>query len=250
MKTHVLAGLLDAELNVAAIADDSLNGLQVSNQGETGRVALAVDASAAAIRAAASCKADILIVHHGLFWGKSVSVTGPLYDRIRLLIHFNMALYAAHLPLDLHPHLGNNAVFGKMMGWPPEEDFGLYHGVSIGKAYRFRKPVPVQSIVKKVSDRLKGGTELWAFGKESISTVGVVSGRGLSLLDEAVRKGYDLFMTGEPLHEHYWQAKEAGINVLFGGHYATETLGIRALGDWLTRKHGLKTEFIDLPTGH
>jgi len=250
MKTNVLAGLLDSELNVDAIEDDSLNGLQVSNSGETGRVALAVDASAAAIRKATSRQADMLIVHHGLFWGKPVPLTGAFYDRIRLLVRSGMALYASHLPLDLHARLGNNAVFGKMMGWQPGEDFGLYHGVSIGKAYRLKKAMNVQTIAAQVGEKLNVKTELWKFGKEKISTVGVVSGRGLSLLDEAIRKGYDLFMTGEPLHEHYWQAKEAGINVLFGGHYATETLGVRALGDWLAQKHGLKTEFIDLPTGH
>jgi len=250
MKTSVLAGLLNSELNVRAIGDDSLNGLQVSNSGEIRMVALAVDASAAAVQEAAARNADMLIVHHGLFWGKSVPLTGALYDRIRLLVQSDMALYAAHLPLDLHARLGNNAVFGKMMGWPPGVDFGLYHGVSIGKAYRLRKALDVQTIAAQAGARLNVKAELWKFGKEKISTVGVVSGRGLSLLDEAIQKQFDLFVTGEALHEHYWDAKEAGINVLFGGHYATETLGVRAVGDWLAHKHGLKAEFIDLPTGY
>jgi len=249
MKLKTLIDDLNGLLKIQDIVDDSLNGLQVENRGEVQKVALAVDASAAAFEKAHESGADFLFVHHGLFWDRPVSVKGSMYHRIRLLIESNIALYAAHLPLDIHPEFGNNAQIERILGWPITNDFGEYHGSIIGKEVRFSSPVPLTQIVNDMKRKLNCEVRAWEFGKKRVCRMGYVSGGGLSLLDQAIEAGYDAFITGEPKHSSYWMAKEAGINVIFGGHYATETLGVKAVGEHIQEKWGLETVFIDLPTG-
>jgi len=249
MKTRALVDYLDALLKVREVEDDSLNGLQTENSGEVKKVALAVDASLEAIERARDSGADLLFVHHGMFWDKPFSLTGAMYKRIKLLMESDIALYAAHLPLDLHPELGNNAQIQKVLGWPVAGDFGEYHGTIIGKEVRFEEPISVPKIVRCLQESLGCEPRVWNFGPEKVRRLGYVSGGGLSILQQAIEAGMDAFVTGEPKHTFYWTAKEAGINVVFAGHYATETLGIKAVGEVLWKELGLETVFVDLPTG-
>jgi len=249
MKTKELSDFLDTLLEIKNIEDTSLNGLQVENRGEVNKIALAVDASMDAVKKAKSVGSDFLFVHHGLFWGKPVPLTGSMYQKIQLLVDSNIALYAAHLPLDVHPELGNNAQIEKVLGWPIARDFGEYHGLVIGKEVGFEEPVSLSNLVNQVQNGLGCRPLVWDFGPEKVRRLGYVSGDGLSMLQQAIANGMDGFVTGEPGHSHYWEAKEAGINVIFAGHYATETLGIKAVGEVLQEKFGLETVFIDLPTG-
>ncbi len=250
MKTKELTSYLDDLLRVRDIADDSLNGLQVANSGDVTKVALAVDACAASMDAAHEAGADFLLVHHGLFWGKPAPIRDALYQRIRRLIESDMALYAAHLPLDLHPELGNNAQAGKVLGWPVAGEFGEYHGEIIGREVRFDAPRSLSDVAEELGRKLNCEVNVWDFGPTSIKRMGYVSGGGLSILQQAVAEGMDAFVTGEPGHSFYWTAKESKINVLFAGHYATETLGVKAVGEYIHNQFGLETVFIDLPTGH
>lgn len=250
MKTYELTQYLNDLLHVAEISDASQNGLQVENSGHATKIAIAVDASLAAIEAAAAGKADWLLVHHGLFWDKPLTVTGGHYSRIRALIQNDVALYAAHLPIDMHPELGNNAQLGPLMGWKKGRPFGDYHGLMLGFEYELPVPRPLAEVVQSLSQRLQCDPVVWGFGKETVQRVGFVSGGAVDILDEAIQKNLDFYITGEPKHSAYWTAREAGMNVVFGGHYVTETLGVKAVARHLEDKFGIETVFLELPTGH
>ena len=245
-----LAKYLDELLKPWEIEDPSLNGLQVANSGRLSRVGLAVDASLETFRQAREAGVDFLIVHHGLFWGKPTPITGSLYRRIRLLMEADIALYAAHLPLDLHPELGNNAVAMRRLGFENLEPFGLYRGKEIGFAFRLDAPMSRDALLRLLRERLEiPQPVLWPFGPEEIQRGAYVSGDGISTLSEAIDKGLDVLITGEPRHAAYWAAAEAGINVIFCGHYATERWGVWAVGEHLRERFNLPTRFIEAPTG-
>ncbi|HDQ45648.1 MAG TPA: Nif3-like dinuclear metal center hexameric protein, partial [bacterium] len=239
MKTYELTQYLDDLLRVDEIKDISLNGMQVENSGTVRKVALAVDASLASIQAAAEEKADLLLVHHGLFWDRPLRVTGGHYRRIRALIENDIALYAAHLPLDMHPELGNNAQVGPLMGWKPVRPFGDYHGRMLGFEFEPETPRPLDAFVRALRKHLHCDPIVWDFGNETVRRIGYVSGGAVDLLDEAVQKGLDLYITGEPKHSAYWTAREARIHVVFAGHYVTEKPGVKAVGRHLEEQSGL-----------
>jgi len=241
---------LDETLDIHAIQDRSQNGLQVANSGVIKKIGVAVDASLATFQAAAAQGVDFLLVHHGLFWGQSENITGPLYHRIKFLIDHDIALYAAHLPLDLHDTLGNNAQIVQRMGWDDDGPFGLYHGTPIGRAASPNTAVDREALCTGIGARLEVDPVLWPFGPQEIQRVAVVSGGGLGQMKEAAEAGFDLLFTGEPSHASYWPASELGINVIFGGHYATEIWGVKATGELLSERFGFDSVFIDLPTGH
>ena len=250
MKTDNLADYLDTLLRTKEIADESLNGLQVANRGDVHKVGLAVDASMDTFERAVQEKVDFLLVHHGLFWEKPLPIRGNHYDRVLMLLESDIALYAAHLPIDLHAELGNNAQIAVQMEWPIMDEFGLYHGYILGREVLFKQPVSVDTLVESIGSGLNCKPLVWDFGPEEIHRLAFVSGGGIGLLEEAIDKGMDAYFTGEPKHSAYWLAKEAGIHVIFGGHYATETLGIQAIGKNIEKEFGLNTVFLDLPTGH
>jgi dinuclear metal center YbgI/SA1388 family protein len=250
MHADELEHWLDTVLNIRSIPDSSLNGIQVGNGGTLSRVALAVDASEASIAGAAASGADFLIVHHGLIWDKPFAWRGPALNRMKRLVESGIALYAAHLPLDLHPELGNNVQLCRKMGWPGVSEFGTYHGTIIGRKAVFSEPVALNDITAGLGRLLGVEPTVWRFGRDAVRSAAVVSGRALSMLDQAVREGCEVYITGESGHEWYWVAREAAINVIFGGHYATETWGLRALGDKIKEEFGLETVFLDLPTGY
>jgi len=244
-----LVAYLDERLGVAGFpADAALNGLQVEGRDRVARVALAVDACAATFRAAADSGADLVIVHHGLFWGGVGRLVGSLRKRVGILIEKDISLYACHLPLDAHGELGNNAGILKALRIRRRGPFGTYHGVPIGWWGELPRALSLDSFVGRVQKDLETTCTVLPFGGP-VKKVGVVSGGGGSSLFEAEGMGLDTVITGEPSHPLFTFAEETGLNVIFAGHYATETLGVKAVGEELRKKFHLRTEFIHHPTG-
>ncbi|MGH7529874.1 MAG: Nif3-like dinuclear metal center hexameric protein [Gemmatimonadales bacterium] len=245
-----LRSYLDDYLRIAdevADAAEALNGLQVENSGRVERVATAVDACAATIRMAAAAGAHCLLVHHGLFWGGLRPLVGPAYRRVALLIQHDIALYSAHLPLDRHPHVGNNAVLARALGVAMRGDFGEYRGAPIGVWGELG--VGRDELARSLTACLGPPPRLLPFGPERVERVGIVTGAGGALIAQAAAAGLDTFITGEGPHWTYFDAEELGLNVYYAGHYATETVGVRALGTHIAERFGVPVEFLDHPTG-
>jgi dinuclear metal center YbgI/SA1388 family protein len=250
MTRDELVSYLDDYLHVKTIADSSNNGLQVEGAAEVTRVALAVDASLAAFEGAANAGAQLLIVHHGLFWSKPILVTGIHRQRLGRLFEANVSLYAAHLPLDLHPEVGNNAVLARWLQLEEVSTFGDYEGQAAGYRGRLPAAVPLGEFAAQVESALQEQlVGIWPFGPPVVQSVGIVSGGAAFLLSQAAAAGVDVYLTGELSHGRYHEARELGLNVVFGGHYATETAGLHALGAHLADRFGLAIVFMDLPTG-
>jgi len=240
---------LDEYLKIAEIEDDSRNGLQVEGRAEVRHVTLAVDACMAAFRRAGEIGADMLVVHHGLFWDSYRPLVGGHLRRVRALLDRELSLYAVHLPLDAHAEVGNNAALAEILGLETVTTFGQYRGVSVGLEVRPAQELSVEAFVALVEERLGAPVVTQAFGPPRVRRVGIVSGGGASMIEQAAAHGLDLFLTGERSHSFYHQAAELGIHVLYAGHYVTETLGVKALGRHLAGRFGLQTTFIELPTG-
>jgi dinuclear metal center YbgI/SA1388 family protein len=249
MKTRELVDYLDEYLNARAVPDsaNALNGLQVENRGEVSRIAAAVDASERAIGEAVHRGCTLLLVHHGMLWDGNVPITGRRYRKLRLAVSGDLAIYASHLPLDVHPEVGNNIVLAKVLGVEVEGRFGAYQGVELG--VRGRLEIRREALAARLHDLLGGPVRFLAGGPERVNSVAVVTGAASSLVNEAVTAGIDAFVTGEGPHHSYFDAMEGGINVYYGGHYATETWGVKALAEHLGEKFGVPWEFIDQPTG-
>lgn len=249
MNTNDLAVYLDQLLAVCEIADYSgaFNGLQVDNGGEVSRVAAAVDASEATIRLAIERSCNLLLVHHGLFWDGAGHIRGRRYRRLKLLFDHDIAVYSAHLPLDVHPDLGNNALLAKELGIKQQGNFGLYSGIPVGVWGDLA--IRREALAARLDDLLGVRVKLIAGGPEMIARVGIITGGAGSMINEAVAAGLDAFVTGEGAHHTYFDAMENGINVYYAGHYATETFGVKAVAKHLHEKFALPWEFIDSPTG-
>lgn len=230
--------------------DDSLNGVQVSRTGgPIGTVAFAVDACAESIRRAAAAGAQVLFVHHGLFWGVPARIEGSLMERIRLLLDADIALYACHLPLDMDPEVGNNAVLARMLGLTDLEPFGLYHGLSIGFSGRLSTPLTMDEAISRILPDGSAPRTALSSGKKLFHSAAVVSGGAPFEALQAMGKGIDLYVTGEPSHSIYHQVSEEELDFIAAGHYATEVWGVKAVAAKLEAEKGLRTLFIDLPTG-
>jgi dinuclear metal center YbgI/SA1388 family protein len=231
-------------------ADVALNGLQVANDKQSvEKAAFAVDACLESIRRAAEWGADLLFVHHGLFWGRPLAVTGGHYQRLRALIQADLALYAVHLPLDMHPQLGNNAGLARRIGLQQLEPFGEYRGMKIGFKGSLPEAMSLEQVVRACCGSNEQAINVLPFGPESVSTVGVVSGGAADEAYQAIDEKLDLFITGDASHTIYHHCLEGGINVIFGGHYLTETYGVTLLSEKLQSESNLQTRFFDIPTG-
>lgn len=250
MKRDDLVAYLDDYLQVKTIEDSSNNGLQVEGAEEVTRLVFAVDASLSAFEGAQAAKAQMLVVHHGLFWSKPLMVTGIHRRRLELLFGAGLSLYAVHLPLDSHDEVGNNATLAKWLGLADVTAFGDYKGQPSGVVGQLSEDVSLDEFVSGL-ERILGGpvVKVWPFGAPSVRRVGIISGGGGSFADQAAAAGVDVYLTGEMNHNVYHQAQELGLNVVYGGHYATETAGLKALADHLGARFGLDTVFLDLPTG-
>lgn len=239
---------LDDYLSVKTIPDVSCNGLQVEGMTEIERVALAVDDCLEAYHKAADANCQMLVVHHGLIWGGLTAITGATYQRIKYLVEHSLNLYAAHLPLDMHPESGNNAVLASMLNLTDREPFGEYKGQLIGVSGTLPSPAPLDKLAFDLGQELGGPTSALPFGPDQIRTVGIVSGGGSDCIPEAITKHLDCVITGESSHENHHLALEGHINVLYCGHYHSEQVGVKALGEKLKAEFGVQTVFLDIPT--
>jgi dinuclear metal center YbgI/SA1388 family protein len=227
--------------------DGAANGLQVENSGPVSRIAAAVDASLATVRLAIAAKADLLIVHHGLFWGPSHPWTGKKYELLRLLMENNLAVYSSHLPLDAHPKLGNNAQLCAALGLKNLRPFFATHGQFIG--FQSRTKISRAKLAAKLARATGAKPRIIPGGGESCRRIGVVTGGAGGDLKLAADEGVDTFITGEGPHWTYALAVELELNVFYGGHYATETFGVKALAAELSKFFGVSWDFLDHPTG-
>ena len=239
----------DRILKTSEIEDykGAANGLQVENNGNVTRIAAAVDGSLATVRMAVEAGADLLIVHHGLFWGPSHPWTRNRYSLLKLLLDGNLAVYSSHLPLDAHPKLGNNAGLCRALGFRKLEPFFLDRGMHLGFQASVR--ISRDALAGKLAGILGSDPTLLPGGPSQCRRVGVVTGGAGSELLLAAAEGVDTFITGEGPHHTFGMAEDAGINVFYGGHYATETFGVKALAAHLANKHGLSWTFLDHPSG-
>jgi dinuclear metal center YbgI/SA1388 family protein len=243
---------LDSELEASGFDDYGPNGLQVpgrSERSEVSRVATAVSANLATLELAAAAGADLVLVHHGLFWDfHQRALTPALAARLRLLLGGEIALAAYHLPLDAHPSHGNNALLAEALGCGDRVPFGAHRGRSIGVAGSFAGDgIDASELI----DRVRAATErepLWLdCGPPRVRSLGIVSGAAASSIAEAVARGLDAFLTGEPAEHVLGEAREGGVHFIAAGHYATETRGIRRLGELLAERFAIEHSFIDVP---
>ena len=251
MKLESIFQYLDGFLLVEGYPDypQALNGVQVDGPGEVERVVVAVDASEATINEAVKRGADLLIVHHGLFWKGLEPIRGRHFRKIQALIEGKVALYSCHLPLDSHPEVGNCILMGRALGLEIEGPFGEHEGVNVGWWGRKEGGVESSVLAAELEGVMKGPVRVVEGGPEVLEKIGVVTGAGGSFIKESVGLGLDALITGEMSHAEYFDAVELGISVLLGGHYATETFGVKALGVHLEERFGLTWEFLDQPTG-
>ncbi len=247
MELAKIVSFLDNYLELEKFNDTSNNGLQVEGVKDVNKVAFAVDACIEVFEKASMIDANLVVVHHGLIWGGIDYVRGITFKRLKFLIENGISLYAAHLPLDAHREVGNNVMLLKILGLNANNPFGEYKGMKIGWMDEFDEPKLLDEIVKTIEAKLNVKTKVWNFGNK-VKRVAAVSGKGAFAINEAIEKGVDLLITGEAEHEAYHVAKEGKINVIFAGHYATETLGVKALMG-VVEKLGVDVEFVDVPTG-
>jgi dinuclear metal center YbgI/SA1388 family protein len=238
----------DNYLHIGEMEDwpNAVNGLQVENSGRVTRIGAAVDASTRVLTAAARKDIDLVIVHHGLFWPGLQSVTGALHRQLKIAFENDIALYSAHLPLDVHPKVGNNAQLAAVLGLKLAKPFLEEKGHPIG--LKTRAALPRNELVRKLRKVLGGPLKAFNFGPKQTHAIGIVTGGAGSEIYRVAEEGIDTFITGEAPHWAAVAAEELGINLLLGGHYATETFGVKALAAQLSAKFLVPWEFIDRPS--
>lgn len=236
-------------LRLAEIEDypRALNGLQIENSGEVTKIGAAVDACGHTMEMAAEREIELLIVHHGLFWPGLRPVTGPLYRVLKLAIEKNLALYSAHLPLDLHPRLGNNALLAANLGFEKTAPFLEMKGQPAGLVAEVS--LRRDELIEKLEKLLGGPVRCIGSGPMETKQIGIVTGGAGEEIYAAAREGVDTYITGEGPHWAAVAAEELGVNLFLAGHYATETFGVKALAAELSEKFGVPWEFLDYPTG-
>ncbi|MCP4542472.1 MAG: Nif3-like dinuclear metal center hexameric protein [Chloroflexi bacterium] len=250
MHYRELVAYLNDYLHVQDIQDRSQNGLQVEGPEAVNKVAFAVDGCQIAFEQAIAAGAQLLIVHHGLFWSDPVLLVGPLFRWVRTLIKGGCGLYAVHLPLDLHPEVGNNAELVRLLGLKDTRAFGDYHGAEIGLGGTLDPPISLDVLVDRLTQSTgESPIRVLAHGPEKVAQVGCISGGAASMMDQVAEAGFDTFVTGETSHTHFHRATDYDLNIIYGGHYATETLGVKALARHLVEKFDLEIVFLDVPTG-
>ena len=250
MDLRELVEFLDDYLDVRGIPDypGAWNGLQVDCRSPIDSVCVATDACQATIEEAARYDADLLIVHHGLFWGEPLPITGPSYRRLKTLLDGDMALYSAHLPLDVHPVVGNNSLLMRALDLEEEGRFGRWSDLE-GLGVWTVADLSLRDLAARVEAACGEPPTVIEGGPEHVRRVGVATGAADSLIPQAHEEGLDTFITGEGRHHTFHEATELGLNVIYAGHYATETFGVRAIGELLEERYGLECRFIDHPTG-
>ncbi len=244
-----LIAALDELLEPAAYRDLGPNGLQVPGASEVSRVVTGVSAQRELAERAVELGAQLVLVHHGLFWDfQPTGLTPMLAERLRPLFKHDINLAAYHLPLDAHPEVGNNALLARELGCEEHAPFGDYRGTPIGRRGTFAEPgLTLDELRARVRVTTDREPTILGAGPERIRTIGIVSGSAADRLPEAVDAGLDALLTGEPREHVMADAREAGIHFIAAGHYATETFGVRALGDLLAERFGIEHVFVDIP---
>jgi len=250
-----LATFLDTTLDIDGIPDyaNAVNGVQVANFGAINGVATAVDFSSDAVNGAINSGARLLLVHHGMFWGGVQPLTGHRHSRLWALLTHDVAVYSAHLPLDIHPEFGNNALLAKRLGLEASRGFAKYKTIDVGLSGVSNTPTRViAERAGALAEEYGGRLIATPFSPDRMTRAwGVCTGAGADseTLREAAEKGLDTLIVGEGPHHTAVEARELGIVVLYAGHYATETLGVRALGEVLAQRFKISSTFVDIPTG-
>lgn len=238
-------------LRISEIPDypQALNGLQVENSGTVSAIAAAVDACLPVIREACQTGVKLLVVHHGLFWQGTQRIEGAMYDKLKLAMDHDLAIYSSHIPLDVHPELGNNACLMSALGLGEKAlPFARWKGIDLG--LRAEVSLSREELVAAVEAATGSPAHVCAGGPDRVSQIGVVTGGAGSQIYEMAATGIDTFITGEGPHWSFTSAEELGVNLIYGGHYATETFGVKALAErWCESNEGLTWSFIDHPTG-
>lgn len=240
---------LDAELEIDGFEDHCPNGLQVPSHRPVSTVATGVSASLELIDRARDAGAELVLAHHGLFWDfHSRALTPGLARRLSVLLGEGIALAGYHLPLDAHPRLGNNALLADGLGLRERRPFGVHRGRALGVVGRLPDAgLNARGLVAQIED-LTGREALWLdCGPDTVETLGIVSGAAASDFRAAIAAGLDAFLTGEPAEHVTAEAREAGVHFIAAGHHATETFGVRALGDLLAQRFDVGHVHIDVP---
>ncbi len=244
-----ILGFCDDLLDVGSFEDYGPNGLQVPGGNEVSKVATGVSANLELLRAAVDSGAQLVLTHHGLLWGDELAALSvPMAARLRSLLCSDVSLAAYHLPLDAHPEIGNNALLRDALGLEPDDrPFGEARGSSVGVIGRAAVPIDIGELRHRVTDAVGQEPLVFDAGPERISSVGIVTGGGGFAIHEAGPLGLDALVTGEPSEPVMGEAREYGVHFLAGGHYATETFGIRRLGELVAEHFSVEQEFIDVP---
>jgi len=245
-----LVTYLDTELRIAEIPDypNAYNGLQLENaSGKVSKVVAAVDATLPVIGKAVALGADLLIVHHGMFWNTAQPWTGPVFRKMKLAIDAGLAVYSCHLPLDFHPVLGNDAGVARALGFESCSTFMKTKGTDNGA--KIETEISRDELVKRLEAATGSRVHVCSAGPSVCRKIGIMTGGAGSEVATVAKNGIDTFITGEGPHWSYTLAEELGVNLLYGGHYATETFGVKALAAHIEAKFGLPWQFVDHPTG-
>jgi dinuclear metal center YbgI/SA1388 family protein len=240
---------LDGLLDPARFKDYCPNGLQVPGKAQVATLATGVTASVELFEKAIAAEADLVVVHHGLFWGsKPTPIDAPMKRRLKLLFDADMALAAYHLPLDAHPEAGNNALIGKALGAETLTPFAPHEGEPIGQLAHFSgEGIDAAVLFAKVAELTQRAPLIFDPGPGRVRSLAIVSGGGAGYFPDAVVAGADAFITGEPAERVMAEAQETGTHFIAAGHYATETFGVRRLGEDLAVRFGLEHIFVDVP---
>ena len=240
---------LDEELKITTVPDypGAMNGLQIENGGKVTRVASAVDASLPVFEKAIEAQADLLIVHHGMFWQGAQQITGAMYRKLKLALDAGMAVYSAHIPLDIHPVLGNNRLLADALGMFDAEPFFDWKGIQLGLMQKL--DIDLESLRDRLCIAVGGDVHTCPGGSADVGVVGLITGGAGTEVAAMAEQGVNTFITGEGPHWSYPLAEELGLNLLYGGHYATEIFGVKRLGERLAKDFTISCNFIDHPTG-
>ena len=243
-----IIGFLDDLLVPGDFEDYGPNGLQVPGRREITTVVTGVSAGLELFERAAELDAGLVLVHHGLFWGTRGPIDAPEKRRLKLLFDADMGLAAYHLPLDAHMQVGNNAILARELGTVDPEPFAPLNGTHIGVRARFPDAgIDAAELVARVARVTDRAPLAFTDGPDRVETIGIVSGGAAGHLDDAIAAGLDAFLTGEPTERSMLRARESNVHFLAAGHYATETFGVRALGDLLAERFGVRHTFVDVP---
>lgn len=249
MKRSELVAYLDQYLKIHEIKDYGPQGLQIEGREEVNRIIGLVDSHQPCVEAALAHNADLMLVHHGIFWGSAKPLRDSYGTLVRTFMTADLNLYAAHLALDAHREIGNNAELARRLGLEVIDWWGNVNGVQLAALAVSPHGIKLDYLVDRFEQNVGPTKLVQAYGPRVIYKVGILSGFGARDIEEAAALGCDLYLTGETSHAQYYDAQNAGLNVIYGGHYTTETVGVQALGQHLQETFGVDFIFVDLPTG-